>query len=81
MADFTEMIASDCGLKKKPITARNPQAYSIIERKYQTLGNMIRSFEVHDTSRVLINQDRSSKFEDYAYKGPYEILKVNNNSA
>ena len=50
MAEFTEMIASDYGVKKKPITARNPQANSIIERIHQTIGNMIRSFEVHDTS-------------------------------
>ena len=50
MAESTEMIASDYGVKKKPITARNPQANSIIERIHQTIGNMIRSFEVHDTS-------------------------------
>eukprot|EP00957_Ditylum_brightwellii_P143280 10915846-Ditylum_brightwellii.AAC.1 len=29
--------------------------------------------------RVLVNGDRSSKFEDYAYKGPYEIVEINNN--
>eukprot|EP00957_Ditylum_brightwellii_P099812 7603899-Ditylum_brightwellii.AAC.1 len=50
MAEFTEMIASDYGVKKEPITARNPQATSIIERIHHTIGNMIRSFEVHDTS-------------------------------
>eukprot|EP00957_Ditylum_brightwellii_P168401 12818667-Ditylum_brightwellii.AAC.1 len=50
MAEFTEMIASDCGVKMKPITARNPQANSFIEKIYQTIGNMIRAFEVHDTS-------------------------------
>eukprot|EP00957_Ditylum_brightwellii_P026509 2005581-Ditylum_brightwellii.AAC.1 len=44
------MIASDYGVKKKPITTRNSQANSIIERIHQTIGNMIRSFEVHDTS-------------------------------
>eukprot|EP00957_Ditylum_brightwellii_P005655 431365-Ditylum_brightwellii.AAC.1 len=49
MAEFTEMIASDNGAKKKPIKARNPQANSDIERIHQTIGNMIRSFEVHDT--------------------------------
>eukprot|EP00957_Ditylum_brightwellii_P183788 13999315-Ditylum_brightwellii.AAC.1 len=50
MAEFTEMIASDYGVKKTPITTRNPQANSIIKRIHQTIGNMIRSFEVHDTS-------------------------------
>eukprot|EP00957_Ditylum_brightwellii_P089342 6802453-Ditylum_brightwellii.AAC.1 len=50
MAEFTEMIASDYVVMKKLITAKNPQANSIIERIHQTIGNMIRSFEVHDTS-------------------------------
>eukprot|EP00957_Ditylum_brightwellii_P020068 1513914-Ditylum_brightwellii.AAC.1 len=50
MAEFTEMIASDYGVKKKYITARNPQESSIIERIHQTIGNMIRSFEIHGTS-------------------------------
>eukprot|EP00957_Ditylum_brightwellii_P170167 12953739-Ditylum_brightwellii.AAC.1 len=50
MAEFTEMVASNYGVRKKPITARNPHAKSIIERIHQTIGNMTRSFEVHDTS-------------------------------
>eukprot|EP00957_Ditylum_brightwellii_P155742 11857502-Ditylum_brightwellii.AAC.1 len=50
MAEFTEMIASDYGVKKIPITARNPQENSIIEMIHQTIGNMIRSFEVNDTT-------------------------------
>eukprot|EP00957_Ditylum_brightwellii_P150684 11472989-Ditylum_brightwellii.AAC.1 len=50
MAEVTEMIASDYGMKKKPITARNPQANSIIERIGQTIRYMIRSFKVHDTN-------------------------------
>ena len=29
--------------------------------------------------KVLVKGDRSSKFGDYAYKGPYEIEQVNNN--
>eukprot|EP00957_Ditylum_brightwellii_P051681 3918741-Ditylum_brightwellii.AAC.1 len=50
MAKFTKMIASDYGVTKKPITARNSQANSIKERIHQTIENMIRPFEVHDTS-------------------------------
>eukprot|EP00957_Ditylum_brightwellii_P182922 13933793-Ditylum_brightwellii.AAC.1 len=50
MTEFTDMIASDYGVMKKPITARNPQANSIIERVHQIIGNMIRSIEVHDTN-------------------------------
>eukprot|EP00957_Ditylum_brightwellii_P064400 4887954-Ditylum_brightwellii.AAC.1 len=41
MADFSEMILKDYGLKKRPITVRNHQANSIIERIHQTTGNMI----------------------------------------
>eukprot|EP00957_Ditylum_brightwellii_P136749 10428047-Ditylum_brightwellii.AAC.1 len=50
MVQFTEMIASDYGVKKKPIISRNPQASSIIERIHQTIGNMIRSLELHNTN-------------------------------
>eukprot|EP00957_Ditylum_brightwellii_P080107 6092561-Ditylum_brightwellii.AAC.1 len=50
MAEFTEMVTRDYGVKKKPIAAKNTQANSIIERIHQTIGNMIRSFKVHDTS-------------------------------
>jgi hypothetical protein len=31
------------------------------------------------TEKVLVKGDRSIKFADYANKGPYEIVKVNNN--
>eukprot|EP00957_Ditylum_brightwellii_P155297 11822187-Ditylum_brightwellii.AAC.1 len=50
MAEFIETIARDYGMKKKPITARNAQANSIIERIHQTIGNIIRLFEVHGAS-------------------------------
>eukprot|EP00957_Ditylum_brightwellii_P028787 2174517-Ditylum_brightwellii.AAC.1 len=50
MAESTEMIASDYGVKKRPITTRIPQANSMIERMYQTIGNVIRSFDVHNTT-------------------------------
>ena len=48
MAEFTEMIKKDYGIKKKPITTRNPQANGILERVHQTIGSMIKSFRVHD---------------------------------
>eukprot|EP00957_Ditylum_brightwellii_P193538 14738183-Ditylum_brightwellii.AAC.1 len=50
MAEFTGMITSDYEVKKKTITARNPQTNSTIKRIHQTIGNMIRSFEVIDAS-------------------------------
>eukprot|EP00957_Ditylum_brightwellii_P010497 795716-Ditylum_brightwellii.AAC.1 len=43
------MILKDYGVENKPITVRNPQANSIIERIHQTIGNMIRSDEVYIT--------------------------------
>jgi hypothetical protein len=35
-------------VKKKPITTRNPQANAIVERVHQTIGNIIRTFELHE---------------------------------
>jgi hypothetical protein len=36
------------GVKKKPITTRNPQDNAIVEQVHQTIGNIIWTFEVHD---------------------------------
>jgi hypothetical protein len=46
MVEFAKMIKNDCGLKLKPITTGNPQANAIIERVHQTIGNIIRAFNV-----------------------------------
>ena len=43
MAEFAEMVVKDYGIKKKPITKRNPQANdAIIERIHHTLRTMDR---------------------------------------
>ena len=47
MAEFNKMIQEDYNIIKKPITKRNPQANSIVERVHQTIGNMLRTFSVH----------------------------------
>eukprot|EP00957_Ditylum_brightwellii_P142013 10819848-Ditylum_brightwellii.AAC.1 len=47
MAEFSEIILKDYEVKKKPISIRNPQSNSITGRIHQTIGNMIKSFEVH----------------------------------
>jgi transposase InsO family protein len=44
--EFKKML-NDYGVKKKPITIRNPQANAIVERVHQTIGNIIRTFELH----------------------------------
>ncbi len=46
LAEFAQMVRNDYGLKIKPITTRNPQANAIIERVHQTIGNIIRTFDV-----------------------------------
>ena len=47
MAEFARMVKNDYGLKLKPITTtRNPPANAIIERVHQTIGNIIRTFNV-----------------------------------
>ena len=46
MAEFSRMIQEDYGIKKKPITKRNPQANAIVERVHLSIGNMIRTFQV-----------------------------------
>ena len=46
MAEFSKMCHNDYGLKRKPITTRKPQSNAIIERIHQTIGNIIRTFDV-----------------------------------
>ena len=38
MAEFSKMIQDDYGIKKKPITKRNPQANAIVEGFTKQLG-------------------------------------------
>ena len=47
------MCQNDYGLKKKPITTRNPQSNAIIERIHQTIGNIIRTFYLSN----IVNKD------------------------
>jgi hypothetical protein len=42
------MCVNDYGIKRKVISTRNPQANAIVERAHQTLGNLIRSFQLQD---------------------------------
>jgi len=48
MEEFARMIEEDYGNIKKGITKHNPYANAIIERIHQTIGNMIRTFEVQE---------------------------------
>ena len=58
MAEFSQMITIDYGVKKKIITTRNPQANAIVERKQQTIDNVIRTMEVYDQD---LDQEEPSK--------------------
>jgi hypothetical protein len=40
------MIKNDYGIKGKPITVRNPEVNSIVERVHQVIGNIIQTFEL-----------------------------------
>ena len=46
MAEFAKMCHNDYSLKRKPITTRKTQSNAIIERIHQTIGNIIRTFDV-----------------------------------
>ena len=46
------MIENDYDVKVKPITTRNPQANAIVERVHQTIGNIIRTFELYDNDGI-----------------------------
>jgi len=43
------MLEEDYGIKLRGATTRSPQANSILERIHQTLGNITRTFELHDS--------------------------------
>ena len=47
------MCQNNYDLKRKPITTRNTQSNAIIKRIDQTIGNIIRTFDVSD----IVNND------------------------
>ena len=46
------MLKQDCGVKVKTTVTRNPQANSAVEHVHQTVGNMIRTFQVCDNDSL-----------------------------
>ena len=53
MVEFAKMCHNEYCLKRKPITTRNPQSNAIIERIHQTIGNIVRTFDVSN----IVNND------------------------
>jgi hypothetical protein len=49
MGDFARMVAKDYGIERKGISVRNTHAHAIIERIHQTIGNIIRTFEIQNS--------------------------------
>lgn len=50
MNDFSRTLEQDYGIQRSKSTVRNPQSNSVLERIHQTLGNIIRTFEIHNNS-------------------------------
>jgi hypothetical protein len=46
MAEVKDMLRDDYGVVRKPITTRNPQANSIVERAHKTLDYLLKSQEM-----------------------------------
>ena len=53
MAEVVKMCQNNDGLKRNRITTRKPQFNALIEQIYQTIGNIIRTFDVSN----FINND------------------------
>ena len=51
-AELCQMMKNDNGVKVKPITTRNPQANAVVEIVHQTIGHMIRTFELYDNDGI-----------------------------
>eukprot|EP00957_Ditylum_brightwellii_P068734 5217529-Ditylum_brightwellii.AAC.1 len=45
MEDFITLIQDEYRIKHKPITTRNSQVNSIVERSHQTIGNLLHIFK------------------------------------
>ena len=67
------MITVDYNIKPKVITTRNPQANAIIERVNQTIGNVLRTFDVNKT--VLDSDDPWSSIPQLQVS-QYETLYI-----
>src|SRR5687767_3535342 len=43
--DFTQVLVNDYGIKRKPITVRNPLANAIVKTIHQVIANVVKTFE------------------------------------
>ena len=49
LAETRKMLQEDYGCEVASITTRNPQANAIVERVHQTIGEHIRTFQIHSS--------------------------------
>ena len=49
MEEVIEILKKYYGITGKSITTQNPQANAILERAHQTIGNILRTFQVNNT--------------------------------
>ena len=47
-SEFQQLIKEEYDIEAKPSSKRNPQSNAILERIHQTIGNMLRTFEVEN---------------------------------
>ena len=47
-SEFQQLIKEEYDIEAKPSSKRNPQSNAILERIHQTIGNMIRTFEMQN---------------------------------
>jgi hypothetical protein len=47
-SEFQDLIRKEYDIETKPSSKRNPQSNAILERIHQTIGNMVRTFEIEN---------------------------------
>jgi hypothetical protein len=47
-SEFQHLIEEECNIEAKPSSKRNPQSDAILERIHQTIGDVLRTFEVEN---------------------------------
>ena len=55
MAEVITLLRDDYDIQRKPITSRNPQTDAIFEQAHQTIGNIIRNFQLDKTELDMEN--------------------------
>jgi len=91
MGEFARIAKLEYGLKRKPITTRNPLVNTTIECTHQTTGNIACAFEVNESSDAdpwsgmlaatsfPCMQPAIQAHNLHLWLGPFQIVSINNN--